>query len=72
MCEREHGADLPRLSEVYAPMLKAEEAPVYWRRMFQSLMNYQIALFFFTGPREGEDEKVSHTRYTLARYCIHA
>jgi len=56
-CERDHGPDLPRLVEVYSESVPQTQ-PLYWKRMYLSLKSYQIRLFFFTGPREGETERV--------------
>jgi hypothetical protein len=57
-CRKEHGTDLPRLLEVYEDVLNTGE-PFLWCRTYRALLSYQIEILFFTGPRDGEMEKVS-------------
>jgi hypothetical protein len=59
-CCREHGPDLPRLLEAYEEVLNTSE-PFLWRRTYKALRAYEIEIHFFTGPREGEMEKVTNT-----------
>ena len=56
-CVREHGPDLQMLCDAFAPTLEPG-TPFYWKQMYKALMSYEIDLRFFTGPREGEKERV--------------
>lgn len=56
-CVREHGPDLQMLCDAFAPTLEPG-TPFYWKQMYKALMSYEIDLSFFTGPREGEKERV--------------